>query len=75
MDPMQAGVDMPWHLSLFLRVITVFFPDMQLFNIVDDIAVGTHVAAGIFGQVAALGGGYVAIYVLVAYLFFAWREL
>ncbi len=75
MDPAQAGVDVPWYLSLFLRSITVFFPDMQLFNIVDDIAVGTQVAAGIFGDVALLGCGYLAIYMLVAYLFFAWREL
>ncbi len=75
MDPIQAGVDVPWYLSLFLRLITVFAPDMQLFNIVDDIAVGTHVASGIFGQVTALGCGYITIYVLVAYLFFAWREL
>jgi ABC-type transport system involved in multi-copper enzyme maturation permease subunit len=75
MDPVQVGVDVPWHLSLLLRTVTVFAPDMQLFNIVDDIAVGTHVAPEIFGQVAALGCGYLAIYMLVAYLFFAWREL
>ena len=75
MDPIQAGLDVPWYLSLLLRVITVFAPDMQLFNIVDDIAVGTHVASEIFGQVTALGCGYIAIYLLVAYLFFAWREL
>ena len=75
MDPVQAGVDVPWHLSLFLRAVSVFFPDMQLFNIVDDIAVGTQVPAGIFGDVAMLGCGYLAIYLLVSYLFFAWREL
>lgn len=75
MDPIQAGLDVPWYLSLLLRVITVFAPDMQIFNIVDDIAVGTHVASEIFGQATALGCGYIAIYLLVAYLFFAWREL
>ena len=75
MDPMQAGVDVPWHLSLFLRITTVFFPDMQLFNIVDDIAVGISVDAGVFLHIAGLGAGYVLVYLLVGWLFFAWREL
>ena len=41
----------------------------------DDIAVGVSVSGDVFLHVAALGAGYIAIYLLVGYLFFAWREL
>lgn len=73
--PLGGVSDLPLHLAMLLRLITVFFPDMQLFNVVDDIAVGFVVNADVFLRVAALGAGYVAIYLLVGYLFFAWREL
>lgn len=75
-DPVSMGMEaasggMAW----LLKIITVIFPDMQLFNVVDDIAVGTQVDPAIFASIAGLGFGYVAVYLLVAYLFFAWREL
>ena len=73
--PFGGAADLPFHFAILLRVVTVFFPDMQLFNIVDDIAVGVNIASGVFLQVAALGAGYIAIYLLVGYLFFVWREL
>jgi ABC-type transport system involved in multi-copper enzyme maturation permease subunit len=73
--PLGGGTDVPLHLALLLRLITVFVPDMQLFNVVDDIAGGVVVSGDIFIRVAGLGAGYVAIYLLVGYLFFAWREL
>jgi ABC-2 type transport system permease protein len=73
--PFTVAADVPIHLAILLRIVTVFFPDMQLFNIVDDIAVGVTVGGEIFVRVAALGAGYVAIYLLVGYLLFAWREL
>ena len=74
-DPAHSGVEMSLPLGLFLRLVCVVFPDMQLFNIVDDIAVGVHISAGVFANTAMLGGGYLAVYLLVGYLFFAWREL
>ena len=73
--PFGGAADLPFHFAILLRVVTVFFPDMQLFNIVDDIAVGVNIAGDVFLQVAALGAGYIAIYLLVGYLFFVWREL
>ena len=75
LDPVSAGLNHDAGSLLFLKALTVFFPDMQLFNVVDDIAVGTKVDPAIFASVAGLGAGYVAVYLLVAYLFFAWREL
>jgi ABC-2 type transport system permease protein len=74
-DPLAAGISAGGGTDWFLRVITVVFPDMQLFNVVDDIAVGSKVDPAIFGSVAGLGVGYLAVYLLVAWLFFAWREL
>ena len=74
-DPAQTGLVTNTGGEWFLKVITIFFPDMQLFNVVDDIAVGTQVDPSIFGAVAGLGFGYLAVYLLVGYLFFAWREL
>ena len=73
--PAGSAMDVPFHLAMLMRLITVFVPDMQLFNVVDDIAVGISVGSDIFLHVAALGAGYIAIYLLVGYLFFAWREL
>jgi ABC-2 type transport system permease protein len=74
-DPLTSGMGPSAGTEWFLKAVTVFFPDMQLFNIVDDIAVGTKIDPSIFGSVAGLGGGYIAVYLLVGYLFFAWREL
>ena len=70
-----GSADVPFHLAILLRLITVFVPDMQLFNVVDDIAGGVVVSSEIFIRIAGLGAGYVAVYLLVGYLFFAWREL
>ena len=73
----QAGIagDVPGYLKLFLIAVTVFCPDMQIFNVVDDIAAGSVVTSEMFLQTAGLGLGYLAVYVFVGYLFFAWREL
>ena len=70
-----GSADVPFHFAILLRLITVFVPDMQIFNVVDDIAGGVVVSSEIFIRIAGLGAGYVAVYLLVGYLFFAWREL
>jgi ABC-type transport system involved in multi-copper enzyme maturation permease subunit len=70
-----GAAEAPAHIALLLRLITVFVPDMQLFNVVDDIAVGMTIEADVFLRIAGLGTGYVLVYLLVGWLFFAWREL
>ena len=62
-------------LKIFLGLVAIAFPDFQLFNIVDDIAVGNAVPIAIFVKTASLGCGYVFIYTLVGYLMFANKEL
>ena len=69
------GADLPGYLKLFLIAVTVFCPDMQVFNVVDDIAAGSVVTSQMFMQTAGLGFGYLAVYIFAGYLFFAWREL
>jgi ABC-2 type transport system permease protein len=73
----QAGIgaDLPGYIKLFLAGVTVFCPDMQIFNVIDDIAAGSVVTIDMFMQTASLGFGYLAVYTFAGYLFFAWREL
>jgi len=73
--PFGGTGDLPFHIAILLRIVTVAFPDMQLFNVVDDIAVGVHIGADVFLRVAGMGAGYIAIYLLVGYLLFVWKEL
>ena len=70
-----GAAEAPFHIAVLLRLITVFVPDMQLFNVVDDIAVGMTIEADVFLRIAGLGAGYVLVYLFVGWLFFAWREL
>jgi hypothetical protein len=60
---------------IFLAMVALFFPDLQLFNVVDDIVAGNSVPMMLFAKSAALGGLYTFIYLLVAYFVFASKEL
>jgi ABC-type transport system involved in multi-copper enzyme maturation permease subunit len=61
--------------KLFLSVVALFFPDLQLFNLVDDIVVGTIVPAAMFWKTAGLGVLYTLAYLFVGYWIFAGKEL
>lgn len=60
---------------LFLALVAVFFPDLQLFNLIDDIVVGTAIPLALFGKTVLLGCSYTAIYLLLACAAFYGREL
>lgn len=60
---------------LLFAVIALFFPDFQLFNLVDDIVVGTAIPAAIFLKTSALGFVYVGTYLLLAWAVFYRKEL
>jgi len=60
---------------IFLALVALLFPDLQLFNLVDDIVAGNSVSTILFAKTAALGGLYTCIYLLVAYFVFASKEL
>jgi hypothetical protein len=61
--------------KVFLGFLALLFPDLQLFNLVDDIVVGTVVHAVMFWKTAALGVVYTVVYLLVGYFIFAGKEL
>ena len=61
--------------SIFLKLVCLVFPDLRLFDIVDDIVAGNHIAMDLFLKTAGLGFSYVCVYSLVAYLIFSFKEL
>lgn len=64
-----------WITRTFLGGIALIFPDLQLFNLVDDIVAGTAIPAALFERTALLGGFYVVIYLLLSAAVFFRKEL
>ena len=64
-----------WFTRVFLGFVTLLFPDLQLFNLVDDIVVGTAVPLALFAKTAALGLFYTGFYLLLAWTVFYRKEL
>jgi hypothetical protein len=69
------GGDASWVLKGALALVALVFPDLQLFNVVDEIAVGTPVPLALFGQIAGFGVLYTLIYGLLAQVVFSSKEL
>jgi len=61
--------------KIFLTALALFFPDLQLFNLIDDIVAGNAIATTLFLKTAGLGCVYVTVYSFVAYVIFAFKEL
>ncbi len=47
---------------IFLAIVALLFPDLQAFNLVDDIVAGAAISLGLFLKTAALGIFYTTIY-------------
>lgn len=60
---------------LLFAVIALFFPDFQLFNLVDAVVVGAAIPAALFLKTAALGCVYTTTYLLLAWAVFYRKEL
>ncbi len=60
---------------VFLAVVTLLFPDLQAFNLVDDIVAGTAISLAVFAKTAVLGVFYTTIYTLLAAFVFYGKEL
>ena len=58
-----------------LALVALIFPDLQAFNLVDDIVAGTAIPAAIFWKTLALGAGYIAVYTALAAAVFHNKEL
>lgn len=59
----------------FLGLVSLLFPDLQLFNLVDDIVAGNAIGGLLFFKTAALGAIYVSVYLFLAYFVFSKKEL
>jgi ABC-type Na+ efflux pump permease subunit len=64
-----------WLAKTFLALIALIFPDLQLFNLVDDIVAGTAIPIDLFAKTAALGCVYTSIYLFFAWVVFHGKEL
>jgi hypothetical protein len=59
----------------FLAIVALLFPDLQAFNLVDDIVAGTVISLAVFTKTALLGVFYTLIYTLLAVFVFYGKEL
>lgn len=64
-----------WVTKTFLAVVALAFPDLQFFNLTDDIAAGNAIPIALFLKTAGLGLFYVVFYFLLAWSFFLRKEL
>ena len=60
---------------VFLAVVALLFPDLQAFNLVDDIVAGTAISTPLFIKTAFLGIFYTVIYTLLTVFVFYGKEL
>jgi ABC-type Na+ efflux pump permease subunit len=69
----------PGEVSLLVKggiaVMALLFPDLQLFNVVDEIAIGTKIPMDLFLEVTGFGLLYTVVYFMVAQVVFATKEL
>ncbi len=61
--------------KVFLALVALLFPDLQLFNLVDDIVAGNAIQMALFVKTVGLGCAYTFVYAFVAYVIFAYKEL
>lgn len=64
-----------WLTHSFLALVALVFPDLQAFNLVDDIGAGAAIPVALFLKTALLGGFYTTIYLLLATVVFYGKEL
>lgn len=70
-----AATDPGWFAQAVLGSVALIFPDLQAFNLVDDIVAGTAVPLAVLLKTLALGCGYIAVYTALAAAVFHGREL
>ncbi len=70
-----SGVEVEWWSRLLAAGVALLFPDLQAFNLTDDIIAGSAVPLALFLNTAGLGILYIAVYSALAALVFSGREL
>lgn len=69
--PQQASA----FVKLLFMLLALFFPDLQLFNLVDDVAAGNTVSSILFVKTASIGVIYILVYLFLGYWLFSEKEL
>jgi hypothetical protein len=64
-----------WMTRVFLALVALIFPDLQAFNLIDDIVAGAAIPLALFAKTMALGIFYSTIYTLLAAFVFYGKEL
>ncbi|HWY50208.1 MAG TPA: hypothetical protein VNW72_01880 [Chthoniobacterales bacterium] len=64
-----------WLTRAFLAIVALILPDLQAFNLVDEIVTGVAIPLTLFAKTALLGIFYIAIYTLAATFVFYGKEL
>jgi ABC-type Na+ efflux pump permease subunit len=64
-----------WMTRGFLALVALIFPDLQAFNLVDEIVAGAVIPLTLFAKTAVLGIFYTTIYALLATFVFYGKEL
>lgn len=64
-----------WLSRTFLAFVALAFPDLQLFNLADEVVAGVVIPLTLFAKTAALGAFYIMMYLLLGIAVFAGKEL
>jgi len=64
-----------WLAHTFLGLVALVFPDLQPFNLIDDVVAGTAIPLALFARTALLGCVYTTVYLFFAWAAFHEREL
>jgi len=64
-----------WLTRAFLAIVALIFPDLQAFNLVDEIVAGVAIPLALLAKTALLGIFYITIYTLAATFVFYGKEL
>lgn len=74
-DYWLSAADPGWIVKALLATIALVFPDLQAFNLVDDIIAGAAIPLAVLLKTLALGLGYIVVYTSLAAAVFQTREL
>jgi ABC-2 type transport system permease protein len=64
-----------WFTQIFLAVVALIFPDLQLFNLTDDVVAGNAVPLALLLKTLAMGAFYIGFYLALAWAAFFRKEL
>jgi hypothetical protein len=72
---MQGMASAEWWQTLLVALVALLFPDLQAFNLTDDVIAGAAIPLALFVRTFALGILYVVVYFSIAAFVFSGREL